>query len=208
MICGLLVGTRIVDRFSARLGSGVTISIGFGVAAASLAAAAFTTAATPFAVIAGWLGRVGVGMGLVMPTALNAALDALEPSRAGSGSALIQALRQAGGTVAALGTVLNAGYRSETPRVPEPTLQADIDKSLSTGMAAARALDRPALVAAVQAAFVHGMSLMLIITAALAAGLAALAAVVMRRRRPAARHRARHGPPSRVDARQSIHAVG
>ena len=56
-------------------------------------------------------------LGLVMPTALNAALDALEPSRAGSGSALIQALRQAGGTVgvAVLGTVLNAGYRSETP---------------------------------------------------------------------------------------------
>lgn len=140
LIVGLVVGTRIVDRISDRVGTPTTIALGFGVTAASLAGGALTTATTSFAVIATWLSMVFVGMGLVMPTALGAALGALEPSRAGSGSALIQALRQAGGTigVALLGTVINAGYRGAVPIVPDAAGQARIDESVSSGMAVAR----------------------------------------------------------------------
>ena len=207
LIAGLLVGTRIVDRFGQRLGDGLTIAAGFGVAAVSLAAGALTTATTPFFVIAGWLGLVGVGMGLVMPTAMNAALGALEPGRAGSGSALTQAFRQAGGTigVALPGTVLNAGYRGAVPLVPDPSLQARIDESVSAGMAVARALGRPDLAVAVQSAFVHGMSLMLLVSAIMSAALAVLAFVLLRRP-PSARRRARRGQPARSDERQSSYA--
>ena len=207
LIAGLLVGTRIVDRFGQRLGDGLTIAAGFGVAAVSLAAGALTTATTPFSVIAGWLGLVGVGMGLVMPTAMNAALGALEPGRAGSGSALTQAFRQAGGTigVALLGTVLNAGYRGAVPLVPDPSLPARIDESVSAGMAVARALGRPDLAVAVQSAFVHGMSLMLLVSAIMSAALAVLAFVLLRRP-PSARRRARRGQPARSDERQSSYA--
>jgi hypothetical protein len=172
----------------------------------SLTAGALTTASTPFAVIAGWLGFVGVGMGLVMPTAMNAALGALEPSRAGTGSALTQAFRQAGGTigVALLGTVLNAGYRGAAPNVPDAAVQAGIDDSVSAGMAIAHKMGRPELLAGVQSAFVHGMSLMLLVSGAMAAALAVVALVVMRR--PSARHRVRRGHQTFADERQSSYA--
>jgi EmrB/QacA subfamily drug resistance transporter len=209
LIVGLVLGTRMVDRLAQRLGAGATIALGFMVTAVSLAAGAVTTAATPFVVIASWLGLVGVGMGLAMPTALNAALGVLEPSRTGSGSALIQALRQAGGTigVALLGTVINAGYRGATPVVPEAALQARIDASVSSGVAVARAIGRPDLLAAVQSAFVHGMSLMLLISSAMSAALAIVTVVVMRRP-PTARHRVRPGQAVVGDERQSIYAGG
>ncbi len=207
LIGGLLVGTRFVDRFGQRLGDGATIALGFAVTAASLTAGALTTATTPFALIAVWLGLVGVGMGLVMPTAMNAALGALEPSRAGTGSALTQAFRQAGGTigVALLGTVLNAGYRGAAPVVPDTGVQARIDEGVSAGMAVAHAMGRPDLLAAVQSAFVHGMSLMLLLSGVIAAVLAVVAAVVMRRP-STARHRARRRQPTFVDERQCSYA--
>ncbi|HZQ30577.1 MAG TPA: DHA2 family efflux MFS transporter permease subunit [Mycobacterium sp.] len=204
LIAGLLVGTRIADRFGARMGDGMTIALGFAVAAASLGVGALTHATTPFVVIGTWLGFVGVGMGLVMPTAMNAALGALQPERAGTGSALTQAFRQAGGTigVALLGTVLNAGYRGAVPTVPNPALQAKIDDSVSAGMAVAHKLGRADLLAAVQSAFVHGMSLMLLTSGVAAAALAVAAAVVLRRP-DAARHRARHEKAQAPDERQS-----
>ena len=211
LIVGLVVGTLIVGRIPERLGTGATIAVGFVVTAASLVAGAFTTATTSFAVIATWLGVVGVGMGLVMPTALNAALGALEPGRAGSGSALIQALRQAGGTigVALLGTVINAGYRGAAPIVHDTAVQARIDDSVSSGMAVARAVGSPDLVHAVQSAFVHGMSLMLLVGAVMSAVLAIVAATVLRRG-STGRHRTRRGQQAvinqRQDERQSVYA--
>lgn len=56
-------------------------------------------------------------MGCVLPTAMGAAIDELPVQRAGSGSALIQALRQAGDTIGVviLGTVLITSV-SEQPR--------------------------------------------------------------------------------------------
>src|SRR3984957_11462346 len=211
LIVGLVVGTLIVGRIPERLGTGAPFAGGLVVTAASLAAGAFTTATTSFAVIATWLGVVGVGMGLVMPTALNAALGALEPGRAGSGSALIQALRQAGGTigVALLGTVINAGYRGAAPIVHDTAVQARIDDSVSSGMAVARAVGSPDLVHAVQSAFVHGMSLMLLVGAVMSAVLAIVAATVLRRG-SSGRHRTRRGQQAvinqRQDERQSVYA--
>ena len=207
LIGGLLVGSRIVDRMGKRLGSGVTIAIGFALIAAGLAVGGQTTVTTPFWVVAAWQAVIGAGMGLAMPTAMNATLNTLPPSRTGSGSALIQALRQAGGAigVALLGTVLNAGYRSATPRVPDHALQHRIDESVSAGVAVAHATGRPDLLAAVQSAFVHGMSSMLWISAAMAAVLTAVTLVAFR---PAAsgRHHAHRGQPGFADARESEYA--
>jgi MFS family permease len=207
LIAGLLVSSRIVDRLGRRLGPGPTIAAGFLLAAAGFATAVFTTAGTSFAVIAGWIFVIGVGIGLVMPTAMNAALDTLPASRTGSGSALIQALRQAGGTigVALLGTIINAGYRGRTPSVRDPGLQHRIDESVSAGMAVARATGRPELWAEVQSAFVHGMSSMFIVSAAAACVFAA-AALVGLRPQPTGRHRARRGEHRDEDARESTYA--
>src|ERR1035437_2827365 len=81
----------------------VLVAVGFAVMAAALAVGAGTTITSV----------TGLGLGIAMPTALNAALGALTPERSGSGSALITALRQVGATigVAVLGTVLDSVYR-------------------------------------------------------------------------------------------------
>jgi hypothetical protein len=186
LVGGLLVGTRVIGlvgaKLGAKLGDGRSIALGCAVTAGALAVGACTAAGTPYPVIAGWLGLVGVGLGMVLPTAMNAALGALSPTRTGSGSALIQALRQAGGTIgiALLGTVLNAGYRSVAPVVPDPAVQVRIDGSVSAGVAAARAGGSAELLAAVRSAFIHGMSSMLWMSAALTGVLAVVAAMVLR----------------------------
>lgn len=207
LIGGILVGSRVVDRLGSRFGDGVAIGIGFALTAAGLAAGTFTTVSTPYGLVAAWVVAAGIGTGMVLPAAMNAALNALPATGTGSGSALIQALRQAGGTigVALLGTVLNAAYRSATPHVPNPLLQAKIDDSVSSGAAAARAARLPQSLAAVQSAFVHAMSSMLMVSAAMA-GVLAVTALVFFRQRPAARHRARRGRPRNVDARESQYA--
>jgi hypothetical protein len=120
---------------------------------------------------------------------------------------LIQALRQAGGTigVALLGTILNAGYRGATPRVPNSDLQHRIDESVSAGVAVAHATGQPALLAGVQSAFVHGMSSMFTVSAALAALLAVVAMAVFRPR-ATGRHHARRGHPTYSDEQESLYA--
>jgi MFS family permease len=203
LIGGLLVGSRVVDR----LGDGVAVAIGFVLAAAGLAVGALMSASTPYGLVACWVVVAGIGTGMVLPAAMNAALGALPEAEAGSGSALIQALRQAGGTigVALLGTILAAGYRSAAPRVANPALAARINDSVSAGVAAARAAGRPELLTAVQSAFVHGMSAMLTVSAAMA-GVLAVVALAGFRQQPGGRHRARRGRRSFVDARESAYA--
>jgi membrane protein implicated in regulation of membrane protease activity len=64
---------------------------------------------------------------------------------------------------------------------------------------------RPDLVHAVQSAFVHGMSLMLLVSAVMSAVLAIVAATVLRRG-STARHRARRGQQAVINERQSVYA--
>ena len=207
LIGGLLIGSRIADKLGARLGDGPMVAAGFATAGVGLGLGACCTATTPFWFIAAWLTVVGAGMGLVLPTSMNAALNALSPTRTGSGSALIAALRQAGGTigVALLGTLLNGGYRSATPKVADPTLQHRIDDSVSAGVAVARLLRAPDLLAGVQAAFVHGMWSMLLLSA-VASGLLAVVALVGLRPRSTGRHHARPGQPGVADAPELTYA--
>jgi AcrR family transcriptional regulator len=105
-----------------------------------------------------------------MPPSLNVAMSALTVSRSGVGNAVLQALRQVGGAigVAVLGTVLNTGYRHDLP-VGAPAVARE---GVAAG-AAASAHDA-ALLAAVRAAFVHGMDWSLVV-----AGSAALVGVVL-----------------------------
>jgi len=109
LIAGLVIGTRVADGIARHLGAGIVLAIGFTLLTAGLVAGATTALGTGYGFTAGWIAVVGAGMGCVLPTAMGVAIDELSVDRAGSGSALIQALRQAGGTigVAILGTVLN-----------------------------------------------------------------------------------------------------
>jgi len=181
MIGGMVVGTRLAERVAARAGAPAVIAVGSGLLAAALAVGATTGVHTSFGVTAVWVTLLGIGLGLAMPTAMSAAVGTLSAERSGAGSALIQALRQVGGTigVAVLGTVLSSGYRArlDTRDLPAGTA-GTVRQSVSAGVATAERLGLHPLLDSVRGAFVHGMDMMLVASAGLA-GLGALLAIVL-----------------------------
>jgi Na+/melibiose symporter-like transporter len=183
MIGGLLVGTRVADRVVRRAGARPVIAAGFVLLAVGAGIGATASRSTGYGLTAAWIALVGAGLGAVLPSAMNAALGELPAQRSGSGSALISALRQAGGTigVAVLGTILSSGYHSALGVLDKPPFS----DSVSAGVAAGRALGQAGTVVSVQSAFTHGMDLMLATTAGLCGLAAVLAVFVLPRSHPA-----------------------
>lgn len=181
-IAGLLVGTQASTPLAKRVGARIVITIGLALAAVALGLAATTHVSTGYAFAAAWMGAFGLGIGLGIAPALNAALGALSEERAGAGSALMQAVRQLGGTfgVAVLGTVLGSSYRSrvDTNHLPAALAEA-AHESVSAGVEVARQLDDKNLEAVVRSAFVHGLDLTLAVCSAVVLAGAAIAAFFM-----------------------------
>ncbi|HUC55932.1 MAG TPA: DHA2 family efflux MFS transporter permease subunit [Streptosporangiaceae bacterium] len=149
----------------------VIIAVGFAIMAVALAVGAGTTVASGTGFAAAWFAITGFGLGLSMPTALNIALDALSPERSGSGSALITAMRQVGGTigVAVLGTVLATAYQSRLILTGLSSREATaIKNSVAGGVAAARTAKSARLLDVVRTAYVHGLDTMLWVCAGIA----------------------------------------
>ncbi|WP_067818695.1 MFS transporter [Nocardia inohanensis] len=194
LIGGLAVGSRIVDKVLPKAGLRAVLTTGFAVLALGLGLGALITVDGAYWFAAVAIALLGFGMGLVMPAAMGLAMGELTADRAGSGSALLQALRQASGTigVAVLGTVLSTRYRSSLGELNHDPI-AD---GVNAGVGVARKLGDPAVLHHVQSAFVDGMSAMLWVCAAACAAATALAA--LRTRQPAA-------PEPEADAAQSVH---
>ena len=187
---GLIIGQRLqtprkaADRDGAPgsplVNAKVLVTTGFGIMAAALAVGAGTSVRSGTSFAAFWFAVTGLGLGFAMPTALNAALGALSPERSGSGSALMTAMRQVGGTmgVAVLGTVLASVYRSQLHLAGlSAAAAAAVHSGVAGGIAVARAAGSAPLLETVRTAYVHGMDVMLWVCAgvALAAALLALA---------------------------------
>ncbi|MFB9236207.1 DHA2 family efflux MFS transporter permease subunit [Plantactinospora siamensis] len=187
VVGGLIVGARLAGRLAPRTGPRAPVCAGLAVLAVGMAAGTTTGLATGYAMVAGWLAVTGVGMGLVLSGGMDAALGSLPPERSGAGSALIQALRQVGGTlgVALLGSVLNTAYRDHLalPGAPGPVVAA-VRESAPAGVLVASRLGDPALLIAVRSAFVSGMTATLWVCAAVALAGAALAALFLPGRAP------------------------
>jgi Na+/melibiose symporter-like transporter len=113
LIGGLIVGSRAGNAVAVRIGAKSAVAWGFGIIAAGLAIGATTGADSGYGLVATWFAILGVGMGLVMPTAMDIALGALTPENSGVGSSALNAVRQIGGAfgVALLGSVLGSSYR-------------------------------------------------------------------------------------------------
>src|SRR5262245_25817139 len=110
---------------------------------------------------------VGVGMGLTTATATSAALAELPEERSGIGSAVLQACNKTGAPLgtAILGSVLSSAYLA---RLDLPGLPAAARESVFGGVAVAQAAHSSALLQAVRGAFVHGMDVALLVSAAIA----------------------------------------
>ncbi|HTX82964.1 MAG TPA: DHA2 family efflux MFS transporter permease subunit [Streptosporangiaceae bacterium] len=195
LIGGLAVGLALGQRLqSPRSQGGVTkpplVGVrpigagGFAIMAAALAVGTATSAASGTGFTSAWFAVTGFGLGLAMPTMLNAALSALSPERSGSGSALMTAARQVGATigVAVLGTVLNSVYRGHLGMAALPPAVAAVAKSsVGTGVAVAAKLGSASVLSAVHAAYASGVDVMLWVCAAIAIAAAVLAALFLPR---------------------------
>jgi MFS transporter, DHA2 family, multidrug resistance protein len=157
---------------------------GFTVMAVALAVLTGTTATSATSFVLGWFAVTGFGLGLAMPTALNAALGALTPERSGSGSALMTAMRQVGATigVAVLGTVLDSVYRSKLTLTGLPSAVAAATRdSVAGGVAAAHATASAPLLAMVRDSYSDGVDVMLWVCAGIAVAAALLAVAFLPR---------------------------
>jgi predicted MFS family arabinose efflux permease len=168
VVGGLLVGVQIADRLRPRLGAKIVVSLGFVLMAAGLVTGTTTATNDGYGFVAVWVSLIGLGLGFSLPPAMDIAMGALTADRGGVGSGLLQALRQVGGTlgVAILGTVLNAGYRSQLDGLPAPVAGAVRDSPAAGVRAAGRV---PALLESVRGVVLHGMSGALWVCAVLAA---------------------------------------
>ena len=190
LIGGLMVGAAIADRLVRRIGAKATVALGFAVMAVGLGTGATTGPHSGDGLTLTWVAVLGAGLGLAMPTAMDAALSALSKERSGAGSALIMAVRQVGATigVAVLGSVLNAGYHARLDLTGLPPRAADaVRDSVAAGVAVAQQLGSAPLLDSVRAAFVHGMDLLLWVCAGLAVvGVVLALAFLPRRAEPVA----------------------
>ncbi|WP_202867888.1 DHA2 family efflux MFS transporter permease subunit [Kribbella pittospori] len=181
-IGGMTVGAKLAEPVEAKVGTRLVVMVGFLVMAAGFLLGAFTDLGTGYGYTSIWFVVVGFGLGCSMPQAMNAALGVLDPERAGTGSALLQAFRQVGGTVgvAVLGTVLNSVYRHNVDTTGLPAQAADaVEKGLGGGLAVADKIGSADLLGDVRDAFMTSLNTTMWVSAGIAVAGAVLAAVLM-----------------------------
>jgi len=112
LVLGMLVAMQLSNRVGARVPAGVMAAGGSLLVAAGMAIGATTELGDGFGRAAVWTALVGIGFGAALFAAQTAALMSLPRARAGTGSALVQTLRQVGSVlgIAILGAALNAHY--------------------------------------------------------------------------------------------------
>jgi MFS transporter, DHA2 family, multidrug resistance protein len=197
LIGGLIVGLGLGQRLQSvkpgaqargPLASAKIIgAVGFAIMAAAMAIGTATSTGSATGFMAAWFALTGFGLGLAMPTMLNAALSALTPERSGSGSALMSAMRQVGATigVAVLGTVIATVYQSRLrlPGLPASAVaEARGDVAYGVKIASsAPAADVSRLLHAVGQAYTGGLDVMLWICAGIAIAAAVLCALFIPR---------------------------
>lgn len=171
LIGGVVVGAVLADRIARLVGAKITVATGLLALAAGLFLGATTSVGSTGLFVAVWMAIAGAGTGLAMATATSVALSELTEERSGVGSAVLQAVNKAGGPlgIAILGSVLSAGYlaRLDLSGLPAPAAAA-ARQSVFGGVAVARQLHSTSLLMSVQAAFVHGMDLALLVSAGIA----------------------------------------
>jgi EmrB/QacA subfamily drug resistance transporter len=178
MVVGMVAGTRVKAPR-------ITITAGYLLMAAAMLLGALTTLGSSTGYTLAWVALAGLGLGLVMPSAMAIALGALGVERSGAGSALLTAMRQVGSTVgvAVLGTLISNAYvngvASAAGRLPAAAASA-VKSSVGSGVAVAGKLGSPELASTVRSAFVHGMDQMLWACGGIAVACALLAVTVLR----------------------------
>jgi EmrB/QacA subfamily drug resistance transporter len=184
MTGGLLVAGGIAVPAARAAGTGLTVTSGLALLAAGLVVLSQVHLGSGYVLVATGLALAGLGTGSAINAAMDSVMAAAGGDEAGAGASLNSTLRQAGGAiaVAVLGSILSASYaRALHPALAAlPASQAATarDSVSQAAQLAARLGGRPgsALRAAAGAAFLHGLSIVMLSCAAIAA-LAAIASL-------------------------------
>jgi MFS transporter, DHA2 family, multidrug resistance protein len=193
MLVGMIAGSRLTDatkrpdgsRGDPRVSAKLAVTAGFLVMGAGLAIGAGTALGSSIGFALLWITVTGLGLGIAMPAAMNAAVGSLTAERSASGGALMSAVRQVGATigVAVLGTLISNGYASRLHLNGLPSAAASAARSsVAGGVAVARKLGSPELLDMVRSAFIHGMDIMLWTCGGIAVASALLALAFLPRR--------------------------
>lgn len=175
MMGGLLVAGGAAGSAVRAAGTRLTVAAGLALLASGLAMLSQVHLATGYPFTATGLALCGLGTGAAIGAAMDAVMAAAGGGEAGIGASVNSALRQSSGaiTVAVLGGILSSTYA----RALGPALTALSARDASAARAsvnqAAQLAHRlpsggPALRAAAGAAFLHGMSTVMLICAAVA----------------------------------------
>ncbi|HEY6791728.1 MAG TPA: MFS transporter, partial [Trebonia sp.] len=181
MMAGLLVAGGAASMVTRIAGPRLTVAAGLALLTAGLAVLSQLREDSGYAVVAAGLSLCGLGTGLAMAAAMDGVMAAAGGDEAGAGASVNSTLRQAGGAiaVAVLGGAATAGYDSAIRPALAALPAGDAAIARASITQAARLASRlpaggPGLRAAAGAAFLHGMSIVMLTCAAVTA-LAALA---------------------------------
>lgn len=185
----LMISAPNSDLLAARFGAHRVVGTGLVVVTGGLVGLSLLTITTPYWVLGLVLFVLGLGMGSSMAPSTGSIMAAMPQAKAGVGSAVNDTSREVGGAVgvAVLGTLLNAGYRSNldaqvTGIVPDGVRET-AGESVGAALGIANELGeagRP-LFEAARSAFTDAMGVSFLV----AAGMTLLGAVVAWRRLPA-----------------------
>jgi EmrB/QacA subfamily drug resistance transporter len=177
MMGGLLVAARGAEAIVARFGSRAVIATGLVVLAFAAILGSRTTVDSGYGYTALWLSVAGLGFGFSVVPAMDGALAALPADRAGSGSGLLMTTRQVGGAIgiALLGSLLASTFRDrlDVSGLPAGLGHTAGESVVAAHLVAAKTGSAP-LAASADAAYVHGMGLVLLVC-----GIAALATALL-----------------------------
>ena len=187
LIAAVMVGALGSDRVTVRLGSKVSVAGGLLVAASGLVVLSRATAESGYGLVAAAMVLLGIGLGSAMIPALDAILGALPEGEVASGNALTRALQNVAASfgVAVLGSILNTAYRSELTGhlAGLPTAVVNVAQgSLAGAAAVASRVPGPtgvSLFRAAEDAYAHGMSEVMLASAAITIAGAVLIAVFL-----------------------------
>lgn len=189
MMGGLLVAARGAEPVVRRFGPRAVISAGLVVLAFAAILGSRTTVDSGYGFTALWLSIAGAGFGFAVVPAMDSALGALPVERAGSGAGLLMTVRQVGSAIgiALLGSLLSGAYADELDTGGLPAGAADTaGDSVVAAHAVAERAGLPGLVESADAAYAHGMSLVLLVSGVAALVTALLVAALLRVPEPAA----------------------
>ncbi|MFB7530702.1 DHA2 family efflux MFS transporter permease subunit [Streptomyces sp. NPDC056178] len=168
MMGGLIVAAKTGAPVTQRFGARATVTAGLAVLAFAAFLGSRTTVDSGYGFTALWLSVAGVGFGFAVVPAMDAALAALPADRAGSGSGLLMTVRQTGSAlgIALLGSLLAGAYSGRLDTTGVPATAADTaGDSIVAAHAVAAKLGAQRLADSADAAYLHGMSVVLLVVA-------------------------------------------